>query len=125
MPRVLKTKLHAFLHDYRKRVFELQHEHDQVDRRRQAAEEFVEEVLDQKFHYHFHKKVDPEQAETIQLIHNYCREAMFPPIMSRLTERVLLLEERHVAALDLVHRILDELAEDLELSSEQAESKAE
>lgn len=117
MPRALKAKMHEFLHDYRKRVFELEHEEAERHSREEKAHEFVDEVLDQKFHYHFHKKVDPERAETIQLIHNYCREALMPPVVSRLAERVMLAEQRHQAALSLVQRMLDHLAEDLERDS--------
>lgn len=114
MPKVLKAQLHAFLHDYHKRIFELQHDHGEIEGREKSAAEFVEEVLDQKFHYHFHKKVDPSRAETIQLIHNYCREAMLPPVMSKLTERVILLEQRHGAALELVQSVMDMLAKEQE-----------
>lgn len=124
MPKVLKAKLHAFLHDYRKRMFELEHDHGLVDVRAKKTEEFVTQVLDQKFHYHLHKKVDPKRAETIDLIHNYCREAVLPPVVSRLAERILLLQEKHNATLELVHRTLEDLADEVESEAVGSNSKS-
>jgi len=114
MPKVLKAQLHAFLHEYKRAVFELEHDPEARVARERHANEFVDEVLDQKFHYHFHQKVDPERVESIQLIHNYCREALLPPVISRLAERVLLLEQKHLAALDLVEGVLAKLTEESE-----------
>ncbi len=114
MPRKLKEQIHQFLHDYRKSVFELEHDSKKVEERHEQAEHLVEEILDQKFHYHFHKKVDEDRAETIQMIHNYCREALLPPVVNRFAERLLVVEQRHALALEFVERILDYLAEELE-----------
>mgnify|MGYP003573188590 FL=1 len=112
MPKILKAQIRSFLHDYRKEVFELEHAEDKLEKRRQAAGDFAQDVLDQKFHYHLHKKVDPDRVEVIQLIHNYCTEALLPPILLRLAEEILLGQERHVVALDMVRQVLDTLAEE-------------
>ena len=110
MPHRLRAEIHQFLHDYKKRVFEIEHNPENIEERRQRAQKFAEELLDQKFHYHFHKKVDEERAEIIQLIHNYSREALLPPVLERLADRELLIEQRHAAALELVERVLTSFA---------------
>ena len=112
MPKILKAQIRKFLHDYSKEVFKVEHEQDHVDKRHEAAERLVKEILDQKFHYHLHQKVDPDRAETIQLIHNYCTEALLPPVLQRMAADVLLAQEKHTVAMDLIRRVLDTLAED-------------
>jgi len=114
MPRLLRAQIHDFLHNYHKAVFELEHNKSLVDARREQAEGIVHELLDQKFHYHFHQKVDTDRAETIQLIHNYCREALLPPVVGRLAERVLLLEQRHAKSLELVEMVLEKFSEQID-----------
>ena len=112
MPKLLKAELRSLFHDYKKRVFELEHDVQQVDQRRDTVRRFVTEVLDEKAHYHFHQKVDKQHADTLDLIYDFSREALLPPIVSRLAERVALLEARQQAWIDMVHRALDILAED-------------
>ena len=114
MPQRLRQQIHDFLRDYRKEVFALEHKEENVTARSAAAQKFAEEMLDQRFHYHFHQKVDPDRAETIQLIHNYCREALLPPVVTRIAERVLLLEQRHLATIGFVECVLEKLAGELE-----------
>jgi len=118
MPHQLRAQIHDFLHEYRRRVFDLEHDADLVEKRKGRAKEFADELLDQKFHYHFHKKIDEERAEFIQLIHNYCREALLPPILERLAQREALIEQRHQAALELVGRVMESFA--LEVEADEA-----
>lgn len=114
MPHRLRAEIHQVLHDYRRAVFELEHDEARVLERKEKAKQFTNEVLDQKFHYHFHQKVDAQRAETIQLIHNYCREALLPPVLERLAEREFLLEERHQHALQMVERVMNSFASEVE-----------
>jgi hypothetical protein len=112
MPKLLKAQISSFLHDYKKRVFELEHDAQLVSQRNEAVKKFVGEVLDEKSHYHFHQKIDPAHAQTLDLIYDFSREALLPPIVTRLTERVMMLEARQQAALDLVHKMLEALAKE-------------
>jgi len=114
MARQLKQQMHAFLHDYRKNVFELEHRPELTAEREQKVREFVDEVLDQKFHYHLHQKVDEQRVEMIQLIYNYCREAILPPVVQRFAERIVVLERRQQLAMEFVERVIDALADELE-----------
>ena len=43
----------------------------------------TEDVLEQKYHYHFHKLPDADRAEIINMINNYTREAILPPIVEK------------------------------------------
>lgn len=114
MPHRLRAEIHTVLHDYRKAVFELEHDQARVNESKERAKKFTGEILDQKFHYHFHQKVDPQRADTIQLIHNYCREALLPPVLERLAEREFLLEERHQQTLLMVERVMNSFAAEVE-----------
>ena len=117
MPKVLKAQIRSFLHDYKKKVFELEHDPKMVDQRKEAVTRFVSQVLSEKSHFHFHKKIDPAHAATLDLIYDFSHEAMLPPIVSKLADRILALEARQSAALDLVHRMLEALAMEEEESS--------
>ena len=112
MPQVLKSQIRSFLHDYKKRVFELEHDGRAIEQRKEQVRRFVHDILAEKSHYHFHQKIDKQHADTLDLIYDFSREALLPPIVSRLAERVALLEARQQAWIDMVHRALDILAED-------------
>jgi hypothetical protein len=112
MPQVLKAQIRGFLHDYKKRVFELDHEPKHLEHRKEAITRFVSQVLDEKARFHFHQKIDKAQIDTLDLIYDFCHEAMLPPIIGRLAERILTLEARQQAALDLAQKVLDALAQD-------------
>ncbi len=111
MPKVLKTQLSSFLHDYKKHVFELEHDARKVEARKLAAGKLAREILDQKFHYHVREKVDASKAEMLQMIHHYCTEALLPPVVMRLAEQYLLAEERHAVTLSVMKDMLEALAE--------------
>lgn len=112
MPKQLKEQLRHFLHDYRKRVFELEHDPKLVEQRRESVKRFCSEVLDEKAHFHFHNKIDKAHADTLDLIYDFCHEALLPPIVTKITERVAMLEARQQATIDMVQRVLDVLAQE-------------
>jgi hypothetical protein len=45
------------------------------------------DVLNQKYHYHFHKLPDADRAEIINMINNYTREALLPPVIREIVHR--------------------------------------
>lgn len=106
MHRVDRSKVHEALHDYKRECYQLEHApevHDVVVR---DAQRLVHDVLAQNFHYHFHKPVNPERAEVFGMIENYTREAVLPPVVGKLVERIVLLEKRHDAAIRCLERVL-------------------
>ena len=110
MPKLLKTQIRGFLHDYKKKVFELEHDTRQIELRKDNVKRFVNEVLAEKSHYHFHQKIEKDQAGTLDLIYAFCHEALLPPIVTKLAERIAVLESRQQAALEMAQRVMDSLA---------------
>ena len=112
MPKVLKAQIRSFLHDYKKRVFEIEHDPKHVEQRRAQVQRLVSQILDEKSHFHLHQKVDATNAATLDLIYDFCHEALLPPVVGKIAERILSLEARQEACLDLVHKMLEAFAQD-------------
>jgi hypothetical protein len=110
MAKLLKTQIRGLLHDYKKRVFELEHDERMIHDRRDRVRRMVAEILSEKSHYHVHQKIDKAQADTLDLIYDFCHEALLPPIVTKLTERIAILEARQQAAIELAQRALETLA---------------
>ena len=112
MPKVLKAQIRTFLHDYKKRVFEIEHDPKHLEQRKAQVHKVVSQILDEKSRFHLHQKVDATNAATLDLIYDFCHEAMLPPIVGRLAERILALEARQQAAIDLAQKVLDALLQE-------------
>lgn len=106
MQNLDSVKVSEILHDYKKECFQYQHstEHEVVER---ETNRLVEDVLAQNFHFRVHKPLDPNSAEVLGMIENYTREAVLPPVVGKLAERVVLLEKRHEAAIKAMERLLE------------------
>ena len=72
-----------------------------------------EDVLKQKYHYHFHELPNADRAEIINMINNYTREAILPPLVEKLVQRQLILEKRLEALSKLNEQILETLSTSL------------
>ena len=92
-------KLKELLHDYKRNVFQLAHHQKDVESITQECVHITEDVLQQHYTYHFHKLPDANRAEIINMISNYVREAILPPVVRKMAERHVVLERR-VAALE-------------------------
>ncbi len=112
MATLEKSQLHAFFRDYKKRVFELEHDTTQLAARQAQVKKSVGEILGEKSHFKFHQKIDPQNAATLDLIYDFCHEALLPPVVTRLVERVAVLEARQVASLELISKVMEHLAID-------------
>ena len=95
----MHQKFKALLHEYKKEVFHAEHDQS-VEQITAECMHITEEVLDSKYHYHFHKLPDADRAEIINMINNYTREAILPPIIEKLVQRNVILEKKIEA---LVH----------------------
>ena len=104
MHRVDREKVREILHDYKKECYQYEHSeaHESVER---DTRRLVEDVLTQNFHFHLHKPVNPESAEILSMIENYTREAVLPPVVSKLTERIVLLEKRQEAVVNAMGKL--------------------
>ena len=101
------------LHEYKVDVFRTEHHKQNVDEIAAECMDVCEDVLQQKYHYHFHKLPDADRAEIINMINNYTREAILPPVVERLVERQVLLEKR----LHSMERLLENMLETLSLET--------
>jgi hypothetical protein len=105
-------KFQELLHRYKVHVFHAEHDKTSVDDITKECLYVTEEVLEQKYHYHFHKLPDANRAEIINMINNYTREAILPPVVERIVKRQIRLERRFEALLALTHELLELLSTD-------------
>jgi hypothetical protein len=118
MYRVSRERVHQVLHDYKKECFFLEHRsgtHEQVE---QETRKIVKELLAIPHHFQFHTQPTPERAEILNLIEDYVREAVLPPILNRLVERLLVIERRHQAGVRALERFSNLFEESAQSSAE-------
>jgi hypothetical protein len=109
-PPIVSNKLEDLLHEYRKDLFHADHGRKQVEEITRECVEISDEVLRQKYEYHFHRLPDANRAEIINMINNYTREAILPPVVHNLVRRQLVLERRLEAMSRFLERTLEALA---------------
>lgn len=108
----MQKKFQEILHRYKVEVFHREHDKSSAAEFTKHCLHVTEDVLQQKYHFHFHKLPDANRAEIINMINNYVREAILPPVIEKLVERQLRLEQRLEAMLNLNREILEALSED-------------
>lgn len=98
------------LHQYKLEVFRTEHLQEHPEQIARECMTVCDDVLKQKYHFHFHKLPDANRAEIVNMIDNYIREAILPPVVEKLVQRQVLLE-RHLRSLEqLLSRTLEELS---------------
>ncbi len=103
----MHQKFKELLHQYKKEVFHAEHDAKNAEEIAAECMHVTEDVLHQKFDYHFHKLPDADRAEIINMINNYTREAILPPIIEKLVERQVILEKRIEALVHLNEMVLE------------------
>ena len=106
----MHRKFKEILHQYKRDVFQLEHHQKDVESITDECMDICEDVLQQKYSYHFHKLPDADRAEIINMINNYTREAVLPPVVEKLVERHVLLERRLAAMEGLLEHTLEALS---------------
>lgn len=117
MHQVDRSRVNEILHDYRKECYLLEHRsgaHEQVEHERQRI---VKELMALTHHFEFHRTLTPERAEIYNMIENYVRDAILPPIVSKLVERLVVLEKRQAAGIRCLERLIS-VIEEAEVNSE-------
>lgn len=103
----MKQKFAEALKEYRKEVFKVEHDQNELVDLTKEALNITEDSLQNAYHYHFHKLPDADRAEVINMINNYTLEALLPPVVEKITLRQLQTERK----LDLLVRLLEEALE--------------
>ncbi len=110
----MHTKFQEILHRYKVQVFHAEHDKSSAEDVTRECLHITEDVMEQSFHYHFHKLPDANRAEIINMISNYTREAILPPVVEKLVLRQVVLERRFEALLELTHELLEVLSSEPE-----------
>ncbi|MBL8859503.1 MAG: hypothetical protein JNL28_13420 [Planctomycetes bacterium] len=108
----MQRKFQQLLHQYKVEVFHAEHDKKSVEEISNECLHLAEDVLKAKYHYHFEKMPDASRAEIINMINNYVRDAILPPLVEKLVRRQVLAEKRMLAQQHLLEAILETLSAD-------------
>jgi hypothetical protein len=107
----VKQKFAQALKEYRKEVFKVEHDHNELVDLTQEALNITEDSLQNAYRYHFHKLPDADRAEVINMINNYTLEALLPPIVEKITLRQLQTERKLELLVHLLEEALDRIGD--------------
>ena len=107
----MKKQYQELLHQYKLEVFHREHDQQSVSEITSECLHVTEDVLKQKYHYHFHELADADRVEIINMINNYTREAILPPVIEKLVSRQIRLELRFNALVGLTEQLLELLSQ--------------
>ncbi len=105
-------KFKELLHDFKVEAFRVAHDQQNVEKIAEDCMHITDEVLHKKYSYHFHKLPDADRAEIINMINNYTREAILPPVVQSLVERQVKADKRIDALVALIEKMLEVLSTD-------------
>ena len=108
----MQEKFKELLHDYKKEVFRATHASSSVEDIASECMHITEEVLQQKYQYHFHQLPDAPRAEIINMINNYTREAILPPLVESIVRRQVTQDKKIEALVHLVEQLFECLSAD-------------
>ena len=105
----MKQKFAEAIRSYKKDVFKVEHDPEELNHLIKDSLEFTEDALDNAYHYHFHKLPDASRAEIINMVNNYVLEALLPPIVEKISRRQLLNERKLELLVHLLEDALDRI----------------
>lgn len=108
----MHRQFQELLHQFKLDQFHAEHDKQSIEEVTRECLHLTQEVLDTKYEYHFHKLPDADRAEIINMINNYTREALLPPVVERLVNRQVLLEKRVDRMFALNQQILELLSKE-------------
>ena len=106
-----KTDLHDLIVEFKRETFRIDHSPDSLRQITEECKSVADQVLKDKFEYHFHKLPDANRVEIINMIHNYTTEAILPPIIAKITQRQLVLERKLDRVVELVERAFEAVSD--------------
>ncbi len=107
----MNKKFQDLMHRHKVQAFHQEHDRASVDELSRQCLHITEDVLQQKFRYHFQKLPDADRAEIINMIQSYVREAILPPVVEKLVARQVRLEQRIDSMEKFQHELLEVLSE--------------
>lgn len=107
----MKKKFAEALKTYKKEVFRVEHDPEELRTLTREAMHYTEDTLDNAYHFHFHKLPDASRVEVINMINNYTLEALLPPIVEKISKRQLVLERKVELLVRLLEEALDRIGE--------------
>jgi hypothetical protein len=116
-PAIVQKQFQDLLHAYKLEVFHKEHDRQSLEEISKACMHTTEDILRAKFDYHFHKLPDANRAEIINMINNYVREAVLPPVVERIVQRQVRLENRLESTVRLIEQMLAVLSSNNGVSS--------
>jgi hypothetical protein len=108
----------TLLHQYKLEVFHNEHDKKSAEEIATECLHLTEDVLKQKYHFHFHSLPSADRAEVISMINNYVRDAILPPVIEKLVKRQVILEKRITAMQHLMEKVLEVLSTEVSSSAE-------
>ena len=108
----MKKAFRDLFHRYKVESFKVSHNHDSVEQITKEILSFTEQTLNNAYHFHFHKDPDPSRIETFDMIKHYTMEALLPPVVEKVTRRLVTLEKQHQALVKLLGELLETLSAD-------------
>ena len=105
----MKQKFAEAIRSYKKDVFKVEHDPEELNHLIKDSLEFTEDALDNAYHYHFHQLPDASRAEIINMVNNYVLEALLPPIVEKISRRQLLNERKLELLVHLLEDALDRI----------------
>lgn len=106
MHRVDRSQVREALHEYKKECYLLEHTSEKHKSVETETRRIVDEILAQNFHYHLRRPINSESAETLGLIESYIREAVLPPVVDSLVEKLVIMEKKHEAGIRCLEQII-------------------
>ncbi len=106
----MQRKFQEILHKYKLELFHAQHDKKTAEEISSEVLFWTDDVLKQKLSYHFHQLPDASRVEIINMINNYVREAVLPPVVEKIVKRQVLVEKRVQAMEHMMTKILETLS---------------
>ena len=108
----MHQKFKDLLHEYKREVFKAGHGIQCADTIAKECMAATEEILEEKFEYHFHQLPDANRVEVVNMINNYVREAILPPVVEKLVHRQVVQEKRIDALVHLMETLMETLSDE-------------
>ena len=106
----MQRKFKQLLHQYKLEVFHATHDKKSAEEISTECMKATEDVLKHKFHFHFQRLPDADRVEVVNMINNYVRDAILPPVVEKLVHRQIMLERTLDALFHLQEQILETLS---------------